>query len=343
MVSPLHKDGTAKRGTSVRGGAVLQEARRKERTCPELNGQEDAHVWWSSDGTAQFLRAFAKHRAQGAPGVMRQRVQSAWLRRWGNLFRKSTLWWHPKARVVNGRSGWGVSSLHCEILLHPPRSWQQSNWTQMHLQNASLLTEFGRDAHLRAGGRFGFSANDFVRHLEVRAACGTTVINAASTALRFMEDAAAIPKHQRIGHDPWLLKQATGLTVALRSGQGLKREAPRAPVGLLVAMENAPMDTQVPVTLRCFAWWKLVCKWATLWFSDHRGVNSSEMKLRRDGCFVLILHRTKTTGKDKKVQERPLLVRKEAFFVQPDCLGKGLELWRSTAPWDRDFPLPTAG
>ena len=38
-----------------------------------------------SDETGQFLRALAKHRAQGAPGVMRQRVQSAWLRRWGNL------------------------------------------------------------------------------------------------------------------------------------------------------------------------------------------------------------------------------------------------------------------
>ena len=39
MVSSLHRDGTAKRETSVRGGAVLQEARRcKERTYPELNG-----------------------------------------------------------------------------------------------------------------------------------------------------------------------------------------------------------------------------------------------------------------------------------------------------------------
>ena len=39
MVSPLHRDGTAKRGTSVRGGTMLQEAsRRKERTYPELNG-----------------------------------------------------------------------------------------------------------------------------------------------------------------------------------------------------------------------------------------------------------------------------------------------------------------
>ena len=63
MVSPLHRDGTAKRGTSFRGGAVLQEARR---TYPELNGArgrarlvvlaaEVGGRW--SDETAQFLRA----------------------------------------------------------------------------------------------------------------------------------------------------------------------------------------------------------------------------------------------------------------------------------------------
>ena len=94
MVSPLHRDGTAKRGTSVRGGAVLQEVRRrKERTYPELHTGGRARLVvlatevgrrWSEE-TAQFLRALAKHRAQGSPSVMRQRVQSAWLRRWGNL------------------------------------------------------------------------------------------------------------------------------------------------------------------------------------------------------------------------------------------------------------------
>ena len=74
---------------------MLQEPRRrKERTYPELNGAggrarlvvlaaEVGGRW--SDETAQFLEALAKHRAQGAPGVMGQRVQSAWLRRWGNL------------------------------------------------------------------------------------------------------------------------------------------------------------------------------------------------------------------------------------------------------------------
>ena len=35
----VHRDGTAKRGASARDGAVLQDTRRrKEMTCPELNG-----------------------------------------------------------------------------------------------------------------------------------------------------------------------------------------------------------------------------------------------------------------------------------------------------------------
>ena len=70
--------------------------RRKERTYPELHGAgrrarlvvlaaEVGEKW--SDETAQFLRALARHRAQGAPGVMRQRVQSAWLRQFVRLQR----------------------------------------------------------------------------------------------------------------------------------------------------------------------------------------------------------------------------------------------------------------
>ena len=39
MVSPLHRDGTARRGAALSGEKVLEEARRrKERTYPELSG-----------------------------------------------------------------------------------------------------------------------------------------------------------------------------------------------------------------------------------------------------------------------------------------------------------------
>ena len=122
MVFLLHRDGTAKRGTSVRGGAVLQEARRrKERTYPELNGAGGrarlvvlaAEVGGRSDETAQFLRALAKHRAQGAPGVMRQRVQSAWLRRWA-------ICWHAMLRRLLHYRCW-TGDLHLVLVVMRPR------------------------------------------------------------------------------------------------------------------------------------------------------------------------------------------------------------------------------
>ena len=52
---------------------------------PVASGRDSCRSWWRSQETAQFLRAFAKHRAQEASSVMRRRVQSAWLTRWANL------------------------------------------------------------------------------------------------------------------------------------------------------------------------------------------------------------------------------------------------------------------
>ena len=170
------------------------------------------------------------------------------------------------------------------------------------------------------GCRFPDNANDFVRYLEIRVAepCGATVINSATAALRFMEAAAAIPLGSRIGRDVWLIKQAEGLTAELRKGQAPSRQAPRPPISVLVALENLLMDRSVPPTLRCYAWW---CAWATLRFSDHRGICTEELGLQCNGNLVLILHRTKTTGKDKKVQERPLMVHKNVYTVAARLAG----------------------
>ena len=40
MVSPLHRDGSARQGAVAHDGAALRQARtRKERTCPEVAGE----------------------------------------------------------------------------------------------------------------------------------------------------------------------------------------------------------------------------------------------------------------------------------------------------------------
>ena len=87
-VSPLRRDGTARRTAADRNG-VAQGRRLKETTYPELSGEDGrarlvvlaAEIggrWWM----AQFLRALAKARAQSVPLLLQNRVKAAWLRRW---------------------------------------------------------------------------------------------------------------------------------------------------------------------------------------------------------------------------------------------------------------------
>ena len=77
LVSPLRRDGTARRRAANHDGAALEEARqRKERTDPELSGDggrarlvvlaAEVGGRWSRE-TAEFLCALAKARAQSEP------------------------------------------------------------------------------------------------------------------------------------------------------------------------------------------------------------------------------------------------------------------------------------
>ena len=95
LVSPLHGDGSARRNAATTSGVVLRNARRaKERTCPELTGEEErarlvvlaAEVGgrWSEE-TALFLGALAKARAQESPQLLQGRVSAAYIRRWSAL------------------------------------------------------------------------------------------------------------------------------------------------------------------------------------------------------------------------------------------------------------------
>ena len=77
LVSPLHRDGTARRRAANRPGMALEQARRrKEATYPELVGDdgrarlvvlaaETGGRWFNE--TAHFLRGLAKGKAETAP------------------------------------------------------------------------------------------------------------------------------------------------------------------------------------------------------------------------------------------------------------------------------------
>ena len=94
LVSPLHRDGSARRGAASRPRLALEQTKRKEATYPELVGDDgrarlvvlaaETGGRWSNE-TAQFLRGLAKGKAETAPLLMQNRVLSAWLARWNGI------------------------------------------------------------------------------------------------------------------------------------------------------------------------------------------------------------------------------------------------------------------
>ena len=74
-------------------------------------------------------------------------------------------------------------------------------------------------------------------------------------------------------------------------------------------------------------------------FADHRGLSLGDCSLTED-AFRGNLARTKTTGKDKKIQSRVLHVSRNCWLLDPEWLPVGWELWKTAAPWDRDYFLP---
>ena len=79
MVSPLHRDGTARRGAAFCGEKVREEARRrKEQTCSAGQGGRARLVVlaatvggrWSQE-TAQFSRGLALFTSEGTPELLR--------------------------------------------------------------------------------------------------------------------------------------------------------------------------------------------------------------------------------------------------------------------------------
>ena len=95
LVSPLHRDGRARRKAATRNGAALQCARRRKTiTYPELSGEGGrarlvvlaAEVGGRfSEEAATFAHALAKARSRSQPPILRGRVRAAFSRRWEGI------------------------------------------------------------------------------------------------------------------------------------------------------------------------------------------------------------------------------------------------------------------
>ena len=100
------------------------------------------------------------------------------------------------------------------------------------------------------------------------------------------------------------------------------RQAPRFFITMLAALELQIADPLAPPYIRVYSWWVCLQHWGTLRFSDHRGIAPSSVKVV-DNEFTAQLTHSKTLGRDKKLQSRPILVHRLAFLKVPDWVAQG--------------------
>ena len=87
-----------------------------------------------------------------------------------------------------------------------------------------------------------------------------------------------------------------------------------------------------------YAWWLLLQCWATLRFSDHRGLVPDEKFEVKGNSLTTRLLRSKTIGSDKTVTSRSVVVSQNCFVKRSEWLSCGWALKQHA-----DYPrLPLA-
>jgi len=182
---------------------------------------------------------------------------------------------------------------------------------------------------------------ELVEYLQARAdePCGLSALQAVAELYAFAESCRGVPQGLRLVDDPYYIafQRELSATHARPEGKGA-HQAPRLPLGFMVALEREVVVGQGPAYYRAYAWWQLLAAWGTLRFDDHRGLAPSGITLR-NGRFVGTLSRTKTTGPGKKVLTLPVVVSGEAYVAYADWLAVGWGLWERLAPYVRDYLL----
>ena len=87
-------------------------------------------------------------------------------------------------------------------------------------------------------------------------------------------------------------------------------------------------------------WWKCLQAWAALRRDDHRGIRPRDLVVS-EGSLRGELLRSKTTGCDKMVKSRPIIITPLAYVHDAGWLLAGWKLLRDLCASPRDFLLPT--
>eukprot|EP00435_Cladocopium_sp_Y103_P018895 s1590_g4.t1 len=105
-------------------------------------------------------------------------------------------------------------------------------------------------------------------------------------------------------------------------------------------------DASLSLSLRGFAFYKLLKLWAAARHSDFESLNRASLILIPQGLEGR-LDRTKTSGPGRRVRFLPIFISRVAYLTCPKCtwLEVGFEIWSSAGMnFERDYfsPLPSA-
>ena len=183
--------------------------------------------------------------------------------------------------------------------------------------------------------------SQLLEFLQVRLSepCNRGSLKGSHRALVFLEETAGVPAVDRLTNTQLYNVSYKELLSSATPARHAK-QAPRVLVAILSALEGLVVDTQAAMYLRTFAWWLLLQNWATLRFSDHRGIEPNTVTVRA-GSWRALLTRSKTIGADRSIVSRPLVVDPCCFTCHADWLTVGWGLLQQHAGYERDYLLPS--
>ncbi len=183
---------------------------------------------------------------------------------------------------------------------------------------------------------------DYIDYILLRAGepCSRGTLDGVMALFSFIEGIYGRGKGARWVDTPYYQAAArevrSGLTLRLDGTE--VRKALRPTWELLTGLERLVMDENAVAYERVLAWYASVSCWCMFRFDDHRGWMSGSLHADAVG-WTWDLVRTKTTGRGKASELRPVALSAEAYVHCKDWFTTGHSLLVGVSPGERDYLL----
>ena len=189
------------------------------------------------------------------------------------------------------------------------------------------------------GLNFPSNWKQLTEYMQIRLSepCVRGALKLTHSAFVFMQEVAGLT--EKLTEDALYMVTKKELPVAALPGRP-PRQAPRYPTILLAALEETVTSPEAPKYWRIMAWWLLLQSWGTLRFDDHRGILPGDVVVDCKGLSAK-LTRSLFSGPDKRWNFRLVIVVPDAYVHQKQWLCTGWNLLLESAPFERDYLLPS--